>query len=250
MGIISIQQRDFDIDCIVFDKDDTLVEFDVLWGPRTQQWVEAMALSLGLTDKAKSSLFSLLGYFPKQGKVRPESPLAVASIDTLAILAAGVICQQGIPWHEAYASAKSCAQNTILAKFNPEQIRPKGNVEAILRQISLSNIRLAVVTSDNRLMTEATLDYLGVIDLISVIVCADDSLPNKPAPDAFWLIANKLGIQPNRMMMVGDTVSDMQFADNAGAAFRVGINALSGNTATLLEMADVVVSSIDEFEVR
>jgi len=49
--------------------------------------------------------------------------------------------------------------------------------------------------------------------------------------------------------MVGDTLSDMQFAQNAGAAFRIGIASTSGGKNLLASCVDEIIASIDEIEV-
>ncbi len=45
MSIVSIHQREFNVDCIVFDKDGTLIDFDAFQGLRTKRWFELMAAS-------------------------------------------------------------------------------------------------------------------------------------------------------------------------------------------------------------
>ena len=188
----------------------------------------------------------MLGYLPERAQVRPESPLAVASFTSLFTLVAGVICQFGMPWHEARVFSEQCAQDTMLAAFDPTEIHPKGNVALVLHQLVQAGIQVALVTSDDRSMTENTLSLLGISEFVSIGICGDDPVPNKPAPEAIWQISAQLGIEPGRMMVVGDTVNDMRFAQNAGVAYRVGV-ALNQNPASLEEQADVVVSSIDEF---
>jgi len=245
-----MHMREFDVDCVVFDKDGTLIDFNALWGARTQRWVEAISASIGLTHKAKGELYSLLGYSPVRKQVRPESPLAVVSFEVLYTLAAGVICQAGIPWHQARDLAISCAQDTILAAIDPVEIRPKGDVVGLMRQLVGAQIRVAVVTSDDRRMTEATLELLGIKELINLLICGDDPVPNKPSPEALWQISTQLGIDVKRIMMVGDTLSDMQFAGNAGIAFRIGVTSSSGDKSSLTSCADAILTSIDEIEVR
>jgi len=246
MGTIKIHKRQFDIEGIIFDKDDTLIEFNALWGPRIQRWVEAITGLAGLPNRTRSNLYTMLGYSPEQSSVRSESPLAIASIETLVILAAGVLSQQGSPWHEAYHYAISAAQDTVLADIEPREIQPKGNVSRVMQQLAQVDIRIAVVTNDDRRMTEATLAHLGVKDIVSVIVSGDDPIPNKPASDAFHVVAEDWGTTPKRIMMVGDTLSDMQFAANAGAGYRIGVRSKSGNSSLLAEHSDIVVNSIDE----
>ncbi|MCP4416417.1 MAG: HAD family hydrolase [Chloroflexi bacterium] len=249
MGKVIIHKRKFDVDCIIFDKDDTLIEFNPIWGGRTQKWVEAMVASSGLTDAIKRDLFSILGYSVELASARAEGPLAIASIETLCTLATGTLCQHGIPWHEAQNHAKSSAQDTILAAFDPSEIHPRGDIAKVMHQLARAQINIAVVTSDDRQMTEDTLAFLGVSDLVNIVICGDDPIPNKPAPDALWLVSAQLGIETNRIMMVGDTKSDMQFALNGGAAFRIAITPTIENKNASTLPADAVISSIDDLRV-
>ena len=77
---------------------------------------------------------------------------------------------------------------------------------------------MAVATSDDRAPTEATLAGLDLAALVDAIVCADDGLPIKPAPDAFLHVCGLLGVAPERTAMVGDSVMDLQMARAAGPA--------------------------------
>ena len=248
MGIVKIHQSQFEVDCIVFDKDGTLIDFDALWGPRTLRWIDAITVSLEFSDDIKRRLFSLLGYSPENNSIRAESPLAVASLDTLYTIVAAEVCQNGISWHEARDRTMACAQETILGAINPQEIQTKGDIKKVLYQLSQANICIAVVTSDDRSMTEAALDILGISALVDIVICGDDPIPNKPAPDALWLIAEQLGIETGCIMMVGDTLSDMQFASNAGAGVRIGVAAASGGAISLVEQADLIISLIDEIQ--
>jgi phosphoglycolate phosphatase-like HAD superfamily hydrolase len=160
-----------------------------------------------------------------------------------------MICQAGLPWHQARSQAMACAQDTILAAFDPAEIRPKGDVAGMMRKLTQAQIRIAIVTSDDRHMTETTLELLGVVDMIELIICGDDPLPNKPSPEALWQISAQLGIETKRIMVVGDTLSDMEFARNAGAAFRIGIAPAARGINLLTSYADGIIASVDDIEV-
>jgi len=249
MGTIFIGQQVFSVDCIIFDKDGTLIEFDHFWGPRTEQWVDAMATSLQLENDFKNEVYDLIGYSPLKNQVRFESPLAVASMDTLYSLASGVIFKYGLPWYQARILAEDCAKSTMSANLKSGEIASKGDLVGVMRQLRDAEISVAVVTSDDRQMTEETLDYLGVRDFVSVMICGDDPIANKPAPDGLWAIAKQLSVTPDRIMMVGDSLSDMQFADNAGLAYRIGITSDQQAAAILAARADAVISSVNDMSI-
>jgi len=249
MGTVIIGQQMFLVDCIIFDKDGTLIDFDLFWGPRTEKWVDAMAASLQLGDDFKNEVYELIGYSRLKNQVRFESPLAVASMDILYSLAGGVICQYGVPWFQARILAEDCANSTMSTELEMGEITPKGDLVGVMQQLTDAKISLALVTNDNRQMTEDTLAYLGISDFVGALVCGDDPIPNKPAPDGIWAITKQLSIPADRIMMIGDSLSDMQFADNAGAAFRIGITSDPEAAARLADRADAVITSVDELSV-
>lgn len=250
MAILNIGGKISNIDCIVFDKDGTLIELNAFWGHRTERWGKQLADYLPERAGIENSIFEIIGYAPELSQVLPESPLAVASMDSLYTLAAGVLCQHGMPWHEAKFIAEQCAKNTMGGLFDQDDVRPTGNVAGVLKRLRDARVRVAVVTSDDRIITSNTLASMGIENLVNILVCGDDDIPNKPAPDAICHISEQLDIPPDRIMMVGDTVSDMVFGKNAGVAGLVGIQYGVGENLYLAAHADIVIGSIDEIKIQ
>ena len=250
MGIIRIQSREFDIDCVIFDKDGTLIEIDNFWVPRVQKWADLIATSLNLKHNFKKDVFELLGYSRLQNRVRNESPLAVANMEALKVLISGIISRYGIPWHEALTLAERTAKETIMADPNPNEIISKGNILQTMEKLVTAGVHIAIVTSDNRRLTEITLSHLGIANLVSAMICGDDPIPTKPDPIAALNISKQLDISPSRMMMVGDSLTDMQFAASAGIAFRIGVASTPEKKSRLAPLANALVDSIDDFHVQ
>lgn len=246
MAILRIRERDFNVGGIIFDKDGTLIDFEKFWGPRTHAWVNAIALKRNFGPDFKQEMFAVLGYSEEKNQVRAESPLAVASMQAINILAAGVISRFGVPWHEARILAEDCAETTISSDDQMDEIFSMGDLVAVFGALKKAGIQIAVVTSDVRRMTERTLAVLGIDQLVDGMICGDDRLPNKPAPDAAWEIASQFNLELSQMMMVGDSLSDMQFAKNAGLGSRVGVAPTPKQGSLLLAHADMVISSLDE----
>jgi len=210
--------------------------------------VKKLADLLPELDNIENFIFDIIGYTPDQNQVRPESPLAVASMDSLYSLAVGVLCQHGMPWHDARLAAEQYAQNTMVVFWDPDD-RPTGDVAGVLQRLVEADIKVAVVASDDRSMTGDTLSFMGIEHLINILVCGDDDILNKPAPDAIWHISEKLGIPSDRMLMVGDTVSDMVFGKNEGVAGLAGIQIGEGKNSALAAHADVLIECIDRIAI-
>jgi phosphoglycolate phosphatase-like HAD superfamily hydrolase len=85
---------------------------------------------------------------------------------------------------------------------------------------------------------------------VAAIVCGDDPLPEKPDPAVMRRIGSELGISTRHMLMVGDTINDMLAGQNAAVAGCIGITGSTGDPDGLAVHADVILASIDQFQLR
>jgi phosphoglycolate phosphatase-like HAD superfamily hydrolase len=130
-----------------------------------------------------------------------------------------------------------------------ELVQPAGDVAGLFADLQDAGIHVAVVTTDGRADTEEALRLLGVAHLADWVVCGDDGLPSKPAPDMLLAASKGLGEDPARCAVVGDTVGDLWMAERAGAGLRVAVRTGAGDPAILAEHADIVLDSIDDIRV-
>ena len=76
----------------------------------------------------------------------------------------------------------------------------------------------AVVSGGRRSSVVRSLTTLGLLDKFATIVGADDYTRGKPAPDAFLLAAERLGMAPADCLVFEDTEIGIQAATAAGMA--------------------------------
>jgi HAD superfamily hydrolase (TIGR01509 family) len=76
--------------------------------------------------------------------------------------------------------------------------------------------RIAVVSGSVRKSVEKTLQVLGIADIPEVLVCAGETLRGKPYPDPFLVAAEKLGVAPERCLVLEDAEAGVQAAEAAG----------------------------------
>jgi beta-phosphoglucomutase family hydrolase len=79
-------------------------------------------------------------------------------------------------------------------------------------------IPFAVVSGGRRSSVTRSLNVVGLLDRFETIVGADDYTHGKPAPDAFLLAAERLGIAPADCLVFEDTDLGIQAATAAGMA--------------------------------
>lgn len=226
---------------IAFDKDGTLIDFDFMWA----SWVIELAARLERAAgiQLAESLFRTMGYDAARGRVSAGTPLAMCSMQTLHELTIDIVRRAGLERHTAAALVDG-------AWFVPDPVtlaRPLADLVKLFRAIRARDIQIAVVTSDDREPTLATLQALGVAELTDTLVCADEGFANKPAPDMLFAACRRLDIPPGRMCVVGDAAADLQAARAAGAAQAIGVLSGLGARDDLIPYADRVFSSVETF---
>jgi phosphoglycolate phosphatase-like HAD superfamily hydrolase len=93
--------RQFDVSCIVLDKDGTLIDFEHTYGRRTADWIHALVKAVPGENSHAQLFANTIGYDWARQKVLPDGPIAIVTGSKLVTLAAGVLYQQGLPWHQA-----------------------------------------------------------------------------------------------------------------------------------------------------
>jgi phosphoglycolate phosphatase-like HAD superfamily hydrolase len=228
-------------DLVVFDKDGTLIDFDVMWGG----WAESLAdrLEATLEHPIRADLHRRIGYDTKLRRTQPGSPLAATPMADLRVMAADVVVR-------STGRSPAAAADAVDDAWRPPDpvllAHPLADLPALFTSVRATGRRIAVVTSDDRAPTAATLRALGVDRLVDAMVCADDGLPSKPAPDTILEACRALGIDVARTAMIGDSIADMGMAAAAGVGLRIAVLSGIGRRSELEPMADVVIDSIAE----
>ena len=102
-----------------------------------------------------------------------------------------------------------------------EQLPTLQPIPAVLEQIEsqYGRIPLAVVSGSRRDSVVGSLTALNLLDRFETLVCAEDYKHGKPAPDAFLLGAERLGVEPAKCLVFEDTDLGIQAAMAAGMAY-------------------------------
>lgn len=251
MALIQFGSLEFNADLVVFDKDGTLIEFEPMWGPLAEAWVAVLTRDLDGQAKrdVAQELYRSWGFDPVQSRTAPQSPWASATTGQVQTIAASVLYRHGFSWPDADDRARLAPQQVALELPLADLVRPAGDVAALLEQLHLAGVQVAVITTDHRAETDETLRILGAGHLVDHLVCGDDGLAAKPAPDTLLDALSHLEVEAPRAVVVGDTLPDLLMAERAGAGLKVAVRTGAGDPDLLLAHADIVIDSIDDIRV-
>ena len=231
---------------IVFDKDGTLIDFHKIWGPRLVRGALKLKDICALDNNFLDHLYRALGYDPQTGQTFGQGPLATAPLHQFATIVASVLFQFGLNWDEACQLTKSHMSSEMTAAPSDDEIIARGNVRSAFEALSNAGCLLGIATTDNRAATESAIARLGIGGLLLDIRCGDDNGPVKPNIAVLLELAASRSLPLSELIMVGDTVSDLAMAKDAGVGLSVGILGGAGSESQLRPYADVLIESVEE----
>jgi HAD superfamily hydrolase (TIGR01509 family) len=123
-----------------------------------------------------------------------------------------------------------------------------GAVAAVRR--AAAAFPLALASSSNREVFEEVLDLAGIAGCFRATVSAEEVERGKPAPDVYLEAARRLGAAPERCTAVEDSHAGIRSAKSAGMRVVAIPNATYPPDEEALELADVVVRSLDDLTVE
>lgn len=228
------------IKAIIFDKDGTLLDFDAFWVTVCVKAIEDVLMQFGKQDVPVDKILASLGVHN-------------GTTDINGVLCKGTYQQIGRIVYDtlqSYGCSASCETVTtaVTDAFNKNadagEIKPTcPNLAQVLTLLKKRNIRLAVVTTDNQEITEKCLKALGIYGLFDRIYTDDGETPTKPDPYCALDFLKLTGLEKDNLLMVGDTMTDMVFAKNAGIS-AVGIAKSDANRLLLMPHASEVISDM------
>lgn len=227
------------IDLVVLDKDGTLIDFHSMWSGWAETLADRLEAASGLTVRAP--LFAMLGYDATTGLVHTHGGLAATPMARLRDMTAGVL--------ESVGLSGDRAEEVLASSWDaPDPVasaHPLADLPDLLARLRRDGRRVAIATSDDREPTVRTLAALGIDGAIDEVLCADDGIAGKPAPDMVATACERLGVAPARTAVVGDSPADIAMGRAAGAGLVVGVRTGVGSDADLAA-ADLVLDSVGD----
>jgi HAD superfamily hydrolase (TIGR01509 family) len=196
-----------------------------------------------LTDSEPLINLAAVAMFREKGlRVQPEDFLPFVGTGENRYIG-GVAEKHGYPLE--IEAAKKRTYEIYLALV-PERLRAFPGAVDLVQRCRHAGLKTAVASSADLVKIEANLRQIGLpLAGWDAVVCAEDVVHKKPAPDIFLAAARKLGLRADQCVVVEDAVNGIQAAKAAGMRC---VAVAQSFAAEKLRQADLVRTSIAEVE--
>ncbi len=230
------------VDAIIFDKDGTLIDFDAFWVSVSCKAIERVLEAFAMKPNLLPEILEAFGV--RDGVTDINGVLCKGTYEQM-----GEIVYTILKNHGCVCSCDDVV-TTVISAYNKNadagEIRPTCvNLEEVLYDFKAQGKKLAVVTTDNAHITRKCLSALGIENLFERIYTDDGEYPTKPDPSCVFNFCELVGVEKERVIMVGDTLTDVRFAKNAGIT-SVGLARTEEQRNLLAMSADIVISDISQ----
>lgn len=229
-----IDQRRKRIRAILFDKDGTLIDFERTWSAVARE----LALEAAGGDEERAGhMLEAGGYDLEAGRFRSGSVFAAGTNADIVDL-----------W---YPEAASEEHKERVAQFDTRTAEEGARQAVAIEGIADALVRLhgkgyviGIATNDSTRGADLTVQALGFAPLISTVIGYDVVVNPKPAADPVLHFAERAGVGPAEIAVVGDNAHDLEMARAAGAGLSIGVLSGTGIRADLEKLADVILPSV------
>lgn len=229
---------------LLIDKDDTLIKIEPFWCKPIHKLAEMTAADMGYY-KDKDLIYELeksVGFI--DGALVPESIVVSGTNEDIFTRWKQVTLNKGIKTilFDSLKYKKLFLDRLSDLCYMYGEVESYEEIGCLLKELRDKGVIIGVVTSDSLNMTLHCLKQLNIKEFISDVYTADKYKP-KPNHDVATIFSQKHGINPNNIVMVGDSKNDMLFARNSGIH---GIQIAYNNRNSISEYAEVQIKSLSE----
>lgn len=165
-----------------------------------------------LADTAPGILLTMKETFRELGLDIPSDDTIRRTIGLPLVKSVKIL--GGLSDEEAAAGAE--VYRKFFPTFEITHISMFPGVEATLKELSERGIRMAICTSRGHDSLFRILNRHNLADCFEEVVTASDNLPSKPAPDMVLTLLERMGLDADEAIVVGDTTFDIGMGSGAG----------------------------------
>lgn len=209
-----------DIEAVLFDVDGSLIDSMWLWKKLDMEYLQRKGVSL--PDDLQSSIeglsfYETAEYFKTRFALKDSIEKIMDEWNQMA--------------HEKYE----------------KEVPLKKGVQQFLDFCKDKNIKMGVATSNSRELFDVVYHVHGLSKYISCVKTGSEVIHGKPAPDIYLLVAQELGVNPEKCLVFEDIIAGITAGKRAGMRVCAVQDAYSMDTdAEKHLMADFYIESYEQ----
>lgn len=217
------------IQAVLFDKDGTLFDFGLTWGPWTASFIHGLARD---TDHA-SALARAMRFDLDAQRHLSDSPFVAGTVEDWMPVLLPLLPEHG---------KESLLDHITRCTGDAPQV-PATPLPPLLEGLRKQGYRLGVATNDGFAPVSRHLADAGIAHLFDFVAGYDSGHGSKPAPGMLLAFSSSTGVAPDATVMVGDSLHDLDAARAAGMR-AVAVLTGSAPADVLAPHAEAVLPSI------
>ncbi|UXV36258.1 HAD family hydrolase [Staphylococcus sp. IVB6181] len=222
---------------ILFDKDGTLIDFDMSWMKIGIQMVDQFVERF-ISDEDQAHAYQTLGVNKETNQIEPGTPMACGSLDEIIQNFNALAGEDVGEWTRQ-------TSQYLIDHREPEIKWIEGMVEA-LETLKAQGYRIGIITSDTKKGTDQFIEATDTEAFFDLVISTEANAAEKPDPAVLNpLFDQEKGLKAEEIAIVGDNPNDIQTAVNAHLGLSVAV--LTGvGQAHEFKQADYVVETAPE----
>ena len=218
---------------VLFDKDGTLIDYHLTWGPINQ----AAAELAGSGDPALTHKLLDIGGMDASTRItRPDSLLAAGNTREIAEAWVGAGCAMDV-------MILTEALDRLFVTAADRAI-PVTDLGRLFRRLKELGLFLGIASSDSEAAIRRLVDRFALASLVDFIAGYDSGVGTKPEPGMLIAFCRAVAICPAQAAVIGDNRHDMNMAAAGGAGLRIAVLTGTGTLETLGPLSDFCLPSI------
>lgn len=210
--------RPLDFDAVLFDMDGVLMDSEHRWNEVRAAFAAVHGRTWGTDDQA-----AVMGGNSRQWSVIMRDRLGLDGVDPEWI--------------------RDEVVRGVVARFHAGEVEViPGAPEAVRRIAAVWPV--AIASSAHANVIAAAIDALGLHGVFGAIASSDEVEHGKPAPDVYLLAAARLGVEPERCLVVEDSTNGVLAGKAAGATVVLVPNAAVPPAPGTAALADLVLDHL------
>lgn len=236
------------IKAIIFDKDGTLINFHSIWIDIAQELVERLVqkvdpnMDLQSFDSLVNELKASIGLHGE--RLDSKGILACGTTDDIVqAFKTTLVADRGIllPFSIEHWLPQQILELTEKYRL---QVKPTADLPVLLAKLKEKGLILGVATADDYDSTMLCFQQLDIVHFFDEIITGDRCQYPKPHASILKFFCEKFDLDPSEVVVVGDTIVDLQLAINGNAGLGIGVLTGASSLEELNHLAQIVIDDV------